>query len=259
MHDKDLRKIINIVIKSTRHEDTKKNDCKLDHVDDEYMKRIMDIFKKETRAAKKTRLDRDEIKKDDNQDHEVRKRNEHGKLRVRGKGDYPEDISSSESSDDNDNNYGGKYDTPKAHGKKNIKNKSEDKEEKEEKKGGEEKREEKKGDTPKEGNRDNKDSKEGEEKIISLTSESDDDEERDNPENRDITRKLGIPNNESKIDETIITNLKNQIKNVKGDIYDFKNTIEEELKFDLAKSKDSNHKYEKREHMITNVTSSIVS
>ena len=60
MHDKDLRKIINIVIKSTRHEDTEKNDCKLDYVDDEYMRRIIDIFKKETRAAKtkKTKLEK---------------------------------------------------------------------------------------------------------------------------------------------------------------------------------------------------------
>ena len=67
----------------------------------------MDIFKKETRASKtKTKLDKDEIKKNDNRDHEVRKRNEHGKLRVRGKGDYPENSSSSENSDDYENNYG---------------------------------------------------------------------------------------------------------------------------------------------------------
>ena len=38
IHDKDLRKIINIVIKSTKYEDTEKKDFKLDYEDDEYVK-----------------------------------------------------------------------------------------------------------------------------------------------------------------------------------------------------------------------------
>ena len=66
----------------------------------------MDILKKETRAAKtETKLDKNEVKKNDNRHHEVRKRNEHGKLRVKGKGNYPEDSSSSENSDNNEHNY----------------------------------------------------------------------------------------------------------------------------------------------------------
>ena len=52
IHDKDLRKIINIVIKSTKYTDTEKKDLKLNYEDDEYVKRIMDILKGETRAAK---------------------------------------------------------------------------------------------------------------------------------------------------------------------------------------------------------------
>ena len=117
-----MRKIINIVIKSTKYEDTEKKDCKLDYVDDEYVKRIMDILKKETRAAKtETKLDKNEVKKNDNRHHEVRKRNEHGKWRVKGKGNYPEDSSSSENSDNDEINYGKKYINTREHGKKNIK------------------------------------------------------------------------------------------------------------------------------------------
>ena len=54
---------------------------------------------------------------------------------------------------------------------------------------------------------------------------------------------------ESNIDESIIRNLKNQLKNLKEYICD----IKEELKLDFVKSKDSNHKYEKRESTISNI------
>ena len=47
--------------------------------------------------------------------------------------------------------------------------------------------------------------------------------------------------------------MKNQIKNLKDDIVAIKDRIEEQLTFDFAKIKDSNHKYEKRENMITNI------
>ena len=145
-----MRENINIVIISTKCKDTDKKDFKLDYEDDEYVKRIMDIFKGETKAAKiETKLHK----------NEVRKRNEHGKLRVKKKGDHPEDSSSSEDSDNNEINYGKKYTTSRENGKKN----------------GEE-REKKKEDTPKEENKIDKNSKEREEKIITLTSESDDEE-----------------------------------------------------------------------------------
>ena len=59
-----------------------------------------------------------------------------------------------------------------------------------------------------------------------MTSESDDEEEKNNPENNN-TRKLSILD-ESKIYETIITNLKIQIRCLTEDIHDIKNRIEEE-------------------------------
>ena len=55
------------------------------------------------------------------------------------------------------------------------------------------------------------------------------------------------------IDKTILTNIQNQIDNLRFDLNDIKDRIEKELKLDINKSKDSNQKYEQREQMIANI------
>ena len=50
-----------------------------------------------------------------------------------------------------------------------------------------------------------------------------------------------------------MTNIQNQIDNLSLDLNDIKDRIEKELELDINKSKDSNQKYEKREHMIASI------
>ena len=46
----------------------------------------------------------------------------------------------------------------------------------------------------------------------------------------------------SEIDKTILTNIQNQIDNLRFDLNDIKDRIEKELELDINKSKDSNQK-----------------
>ena len=48
----DIEKIINITIKSMRQEDAEKDNCKLNYINDEQLKRIMNTIKKGIRAEK---------------------------------------------------------------------------------------------------------------------------------------------------------------------------------------------------------------
>ena len=77
--------------------------------------------------------------------------------------------------------------------------------------------------------------------------------EKDDSGNKENTKKSKTIDKKPEIDKTILTNIQNQIDNIRFDLNDIKDRIEKELKLDINKSKDSNQKYEKREHMIANI------
>ena len=83
--------------------------------------------------------------------------------------------------------------------------------------------------------------------------ESDEDGEKDDPGNEENTKRSKAIDKRSEIDKTILTNIQNQIDNLRLDLNDIKDRIEKELELDINKSKDSNQKYEKREHMIASI------
>ena len=187
-------------------------------------------------------IEENEPQKDDTKNSNVKnyksKRTTNGKkLKEGGKGDDSGDNSSSDEDDDDSGSKG----TPLNNGKGKDKTNS-DKGKKKEKNDEDRERNGKK-DTPGEKNKDN----------TGRRDDSDGDGEKDDSGDEENTKRPKAKDNKSEVDDTILTNMQNQIDNLSMDLNDIKDRIEKELELDINKSKDSNQKYKEREHMIASV------
>ena len=102
-------------------EDEKLSEYQSDYVDDKDLERIMNMIIRKTRETTKPRRNakRDETVSEDDRDYDYEKKKKirHNKLKARGKGGDPEDDSDRDSSGDRKRGEGKKDDIPKEYGR----------------------------------------------------------------------------------------------------------------------------------------------
>ena len=241
-HAENIDKADSMAINASKHESKKKKDGSK-KLSDKEIERIMEAFKEKLISERmEDEIEENEPQKDDTKNSNVKnyksKRTTNGKkLKEGGKGDDSGDNSSSDEDDDDSGSKG----TPLNNGKGKDKTNS-DKGKKKEKNDEDRERNGKK-DTPGEKNKDN----------TGRRDDSDGDGEKDDSGDEENSKRPKARDNKSEVDDTILTNIQNQIDNLSMDLNDIKDRIEKELELDINKSKDSNQKYKEREHMIASV------